>query len=120
LTQLGRERRIGLILLWGLKMHSAIIVVRMPEQHHSSAANQAWLAFLAGVDKLSSAKVDPLEKQQGVERLAENVWMVNFHQNPAALARVIEAAVVMKLVYKILQLDAVPQWLPVDSNPKPS
>jgi hypothetical protein len=101
-------------------MHSAIIVVQMPEQHHNSASNQAWLTFLAGVDKLTSAKVDPLDKQPGVERLAENVWMVNFLQNPAALARLVEAAVAMKFVYKILQLDAAPQWLPVDSNPKPS
>jgi hypothetical protein len=101
-------------------LHNAIIVVQMPEQHHSSAANQAWQAFLARVDKLTSAKLDPLDKQRGVERLAENVWMVNFLQNPAALARVIEAGLAMKLVYKILQLDVAPQRLPVDSNPKPN
>jgi hypothetical protein len=110
---------------WGLPlleipMHSAIIVVPIPEQHHSSATNQAWQTFLAGIDRQTSQTPDPIGKQQGVERLAENVWLVNFQQNPEALARVIETSAKMKFAYKILQLDAAPQWLPVGSGPKPS
>ncbi len=101
-------------------MHSALIVVEIPEQHFNTSSNQAWLTFIGQIDRLTSSKTDPLDKQKGVERLGENVWLVNFRQNPAALARLIESARNMQFVYKILQLDAEPQWLPVNSNSKPS
>ena len=101
-------------------MHSALIVVEIPTQHFNAANNQAWLTFIGQVDRLTSAKIDPLDKQQGVERLGENVWLVNFRQNPAALARLVGAAENMKLVCKILPFDTEPQWLPVASNPKPT
>lgn len=101
-------------------MHSAIIVVEIPAQHVNALNNQAWLNFNAQIDRLQRAKTDPVSKQKGVEQLGENVWLVNFRENPAALARLIEAAENMGFVYKILQLDGEPQWLPVGSNPKPS
>jgi hypothetical protein len=94
-------------------MHSAIIVVEMPEVRFDATSNPTWENFLARVDRLTSHKPDLIDKQKGVERLGENVWLVNFLQNPAALARLVEAAVRMPLHYKILQLDAAPQWLPV-------
>ena len=94
-------------------MHSAIIVVEIPEAPFNATSNPAWENFLARVGRLTSHKPDLLDKQKGVERLGENVWLVNFLQNPAALARLVEAAVRMSLHYKILQLDAAPQWLPV-------
>jgi hypothetical protein len=100
-------------------MHSAIIVIEMPEMAYNATSNQAWQTFLAMVDLTATHRPDPLHKQTGVERLGENVWLVNFLQNPAALARVVEAAVKKPLPYKILQLDAAPQWLPVGSGPEP-
>jgi hypothetical protein len=101
-------------------MHSAIIVVEIPEQHFNAMANQAWLNFIGQIDRLRATKTDPVSQQRGVEQLAENVWLVNFRMNPAALARIVEAAEGMGFVYKILPLVDEPRWLPVELSPKPS
>jgi hypothetical protein len=101
-------------------MHSAIVVIEIPETPYNATSNQAWQMFLATIDRLQARTSDPLDKQEGVERLGENVWLVNFLQNPAALARLVETAARAERPYKILQLDAAPQWLPVGSDPKPS
>ena len=74
-------------------MHSAIVVVEMPETPYNATSNQIWQTFIAVVDRAAASKPDPIDKQKGVGRLGENVWLVNFQQNPAALARVVEAAV---------------------------
>jgi len=92
-------------------MHSAIIVATM------SSDQQRWNNFIAEIDRLRSPKPDPLRRSVGVEQLAENVWQVNFQQNPEPLARIVSCATQCRLAYKILQLDAEPQWLRVDPNP---
>jgi hypothetical protein len=94
-------------------MHSAIIVVTMPNNE------QRWNKFIADVDRLGTAQPDPLRKRKDVEQLATNVWLVNFQQNPEPLARIVSAATQHRLPHRILQLDAAPQWLRVDSNPEP-
>jgi hypothetical protein len=101
-------------------MHSAIVAIEMPEQPYDSSSNTTWQTFMAIVDRLKGAKPDTLHTQPGVERLAESVWQVNFRENPAALARLVEAAVSMKLTYRILPLADAPQWLPVGFDPKPT
>ena len=99
-------------------MHSAIVVVVMPEMPHDLPSNQKWQAFLASVDDLQRSKPHPLDKQKGVLRLTENVWQVNFHENPEAFSRLVYCCSQHKLTYGILQLDAVPQWLPDGFDPK--
>ena len=54
-------------------MHSAIIVVEIPEAPFNATSNPAWENFLARVVRLTSHKPDLLDKQKGVERLGENV-----------------------------------------------
>jgi hypothetical protein len=95
-------------------MHSAIVTIRIPE----SLGSQRWLAFMASVDGLQDQQPNHLHKQKGVARLAENVWQVSFRENPGALARLVSCAVQHRLHYGILQLDAAPQWLPVEFDPK--
>jgi hypothetical protein len=58
-----------------------------------------------------------LHKQRGVSRLGENVWLVNFIQNPAALTRLVSYSGEHEFEYGILQLDAEPQWLPAGFDP---
>jgi hypothetical protein len=95
-------------------MHSAIVVIRQPDNTHR------WNTFIANVDQLQRpSSTDQLDKQTGVARLAENVWMVSFLENPAALARLVHCAIETELSYGILQLDAAPQWLPAGFDPKP-
>jgi len=53
-----------------------------------------------------------------VLRLAENVWLVNFQENPEPLARLVDAAAQHKLHYGIFQLEAAPQWVPASFDPK--
>jgi hypothetical protein len=98
-------------------MHSAVVVVKIPEKMHDQLHNERWYAFLADVDKLRQHQPDPLRRQQGVSRLGENVWLVNFIQNPAALVRLVSCSSEHELPYGILQLDAQPQWLPAGFDP---
>jgi hypothetical protein len=98
-------------------MHSAIVVIKMPDQPHTAPSNQKWLAFMADVDHLRHREQDHVQEPKGVARLAENVWLVNFLDNPAALARLVSCAAQHRLPYGILQLDAAPQWLPAGSDP---
>jgi hypothetical protein len=95
-------------------MHSAIVCLNMPYGFGS----QKWRDFMADVDRLRYASPDHLEKQKGVSRLAENVWLVNFVENPAALSRLVSAAVEHQVAYGILQFDAEPRWLPAGYSPK--
>jgi hypothetical protein len=99
-------------------MHSAIIAIVVPEMAHDATFNQKWQVFIADVNHVRQATPNPLHKQKGVLRLAENVWQVNFHENPSALARLVSCAVEHKLTYGILQLDGAPQWLPAGFDPK--
>jgi hypothetical protein len=84
-------------------MHSAIVVVKIPEDQAT------WLPFLATVKDASA---------EGALRLGENVWLVNFQAHPVALATLVKGAVAHGLTYGILQLDAEPQWLPAGIDPK--
>jgi hypothetical protein len=56
--------------------------------------------------------LDPMEDQAGVLRLGENVWQINFHDNPGAFARLVSCAMHHKLTYGILQLKDPPVWHP--------
>jgi hypothetical protein len=90
-------------------MHSAIVVVKLPEH------DQQWPLFMATVLKETAP---PHSELEGAQRLAENVWLVNFQTNPATFARLVDAAVRHRYSYGILPLDAEPQWLPGGFDPK--
>ena len=85
-------------------MHSAIIHIELPDR---SRDIESWSGFNDAVaTKLRDSK-------KGVERLAENVWQVNFQTVPGALAWIVSTAERYGLTYKILPLDAEHRWLPV-------
>jgi hypothetical protein len=100
-------------------MHSAIVVINMPKQHESEGHHPKWLAFLADLCRASEPMVSSLEEQAGVLRLSENVWQVNFHDNPGAFARLVSCAMHHKLSYGILQLKDTPVWHPTAFRPEP-
>ena len=50
--------------------------------------------------------------------MSENVWQVNFHDNPGAFARLVSCAMHHKLMYGILQLKEPPVWHPAAFHPK--
>jgi len=60
-----------------------------------------------------------LDQQEGVLRLAANVWQINFHDNPGAFARLVSCAMHHGLRYGILQLKEAPVWHPAAFRPKP-
>jgi hypothetical protein len=82
-------------------MHSAIFAVDMPP----GPDPQNWVRYLA--------VVAPKIERAAVERLAENVWQVDFQKSPAALAHLIAAADQQNLAYRILALAAEPQWIEI-------
>jgi hypothetical protein len=100
-------------------MHSAIVVINMPEMHESEGHHPKWLAFLADLCRAFEPVVSSLEDQEGVLRLAENVWQVNFQANPAGFARLVSCAMHHKLSYGILQLEDAPVWHPASFHPEP-
>ena len=84
-------------------MHSAIFVVKMPP---SPLVSTHWGGYLAGVRDLPAIQ------------LAENVWLIDMQEHPAALARLIDAAAQLNLPYMFLPLGAEAQWLPISSHPE--
>jgi hypothetical protein len=99
-------------------MHSAIVVNNIPEKHESEGHHPKWLAFLADICRAYEPMMSPLEDDESVLRLAENVWQVNFHSNPGAFARLVSCAMHHKLTYGVLQLKDVPVWHPAAFHPK--
>jgi hypothetical protein len=87
-------------------MHSALFVAVEPT---SLAPSQVWLSFVSDANK-------HLEINKHVDKLARNVWLVNFHSSPAALASLISGAEARGVAYKILALADVPQWLPDNTS----
>jgi len=100
-------------------VHSAIIVVNMPEKHELEGHHPKWVACLADLSRASEPMLSSLEDQDGVLRLAENVWQINFHDNPGAFARLVSCAMHHKLTYGILQLKDAPVWHPAGFHPRP-
>jgi hypothetical protein len=100
-------------------MHSAIVVINMPQQHETEGRHPKWLAFLRELNLAAEPMVSSLEDQDGVLKLAENVWQVNFHENPSAFARLVSCAMKYKLDHGILQLRDAPVWHPASFHPKP-
>jgi hypothetical protein len=99
-------------------MHSAIVVINMPANHESEGHHPKWLAFLADICRASEPIMGSLEDEESVVRLSENVWQVNFHENPGAFARLVSCTMHHKLAYGILQLKDAPVWHPVTFHPK--
>ena len=57
--------------------------------------------------------------QEAPLQLAENVWQVNFQDNPGAFARLVSCAMHHQLNYGILQPEDAPIWHPASFQPKP-
>jgi hypothetical protein len=82
-------------------MHSAILMVVMPEETQSG--KMAWQHF--------SAKIAKPLADQAVEQLAYNIWQINFQASPVALAQLVAAADDFGFPYRVLPFDAAPQWI---------
>jgi hypothetical protein len=100
-------------------MHSAIVVINMSERHESEGHHPKWLAYLADLSRACEPMVSSLEEQEGVSRLAQNVWQIDFQDNPGAFARLVSCAMHHNLTYGILQLKDAPVWHPASFHPKP-
>ena len=100
-------------------MHSAIVVINMPEKLETAAHHPKWLAFLQATSLAAQPMAVGLGERTGVLQLAEHVWQVNFQDNPGAFARLVSCAMHHQLSYGILQLENAPIWHPASFHPKP-
>ena len=100
-------------------MHSAIVVVNMPEKQESEEHHPKWLAFLTDICRAFEPIMNSLEDEASVVRLSENVWQLNFQDNPDAFVRLISCAMHHQLRYGLLQLNEAPVWHPVTFHPTP-
>jgi hypothetical protein len=87
-------------------MHNAIVVVRRDRKKRIDG-KPVWDIFL------SNLAAYPEDRKQ----LAENVWLVNFYQNPQALAGLVNATVQYDLPYMIFPIGDASDWLPGGSDP---
>ena len=87
-------------------MHSVLFVATITSQ------GSEWEGFIR--------KVEPkLAKCEGVERLAENIWLLDLQKSVASLAWLVTGAEDRGTVaYRILPFEHAPEWLPVGSDPK--
>ena len=100
-------------------MHSAIVVINIPEKLETALHHPKRLAFLKSTRLAAEPMAVALGTQTGVLQLAENVWHVNFQANPGAFARLISCATHHELSYGILQLEEAPIWHPASFQPRP-
>ena len=84
-------------------MHSALFVATI--QLPSSRGGQPWFFFSQEI----SSHVSPSEN---VQRLAENVWLINVSVSPAPLGFLIAAAERNSISYGIIPFRRQPEWLP--------
>lgn len=91
----------------GIRVHSAIIVVTIPDMP------QAW-------DNFTGTIARKIRAGSTTKRRGENVWEVNFQQQPADLAWIIAGCEQFGLAYEILPLADPPRWQKVDPDSKPS
>jgi hypothetical protein len=57
------------------------------------------------------SQIARIEEEKSLLRLGEFVWQVDFQQKPHALARLVVACEQQAIPYRILPLDAEPQWI---------
>jgi hypothetical protein len=114
-TRSGRK----LIFAKTSSMHSAIVVINMPEKHESKELHPKWFAFLADTCRAFEPMMNSLEDEASVVRLSENVWQLNFRDNPGTFTRLISCAMHHQLTYGLLQLNEAPVWHPVSFHPTP-
>jgi hypothetical protein len=86
--------------------HSMLIVIAMPDfQATVDVDYQKWRSFIGNAD----LKIAPM---QGVERLSENVWLVNLRIDPTPLILLGNGAQQFGFGFRLLPFDDAPQWLP--------
>jgi hypothetical protein len=85
-------------------MHSALFVAK------EAMRSQEWHGFLFDIEKTT-------QTTQHVERLAKNVWLVNFQTSPSALGFLISFAETHGISCRILPFAEAPQWIPAADSP---
>jgi len=88
-------------------MHSAIFVATIPRD------KPTWDLFVVNAQR--GTKPGP-----GVQRLGENVWLLNVQASARALGYLVHYAEEQKISYGILPFHDAPKWLPASFDPTPT
>jgi hypothetical protein len=88
-------------------MHTAIIYAVLPESPRQADRERAALLF---------SETEKLEQAGSALRLGDFVWQIDFRASPDALARIVVACERLAISYRILSLDAEPQWIRRDPS----
>jgi hypothetical protein len=89
-------------------MHSMLFVAVIPEDRWEYT--QQWKAFEGYIE----GKLAPLP---GIERLAENVWLLDLTASMASLGYLVTGAEGHAIAYRTLPFDAAPVFLPGGQSP---
>jgi hypothetical protein len=95
-------------------MHSMLFVVAVPTDN--TTMSQSWQMYRGFIGYATNN----LEPFSGVERLAENVWLVNMRIDPLPLALLGSAAHQHGIGFRLLPFAEAPQWLPDATNTQSS
>ena len=85
-------------------MHSILFVAK-PDR-----GSPFWQPFLENVSP-------KLERLTGIERLAENVWLLDLTVSMEALGLLIYQAHALGIQYRVLPFAEAPRWLPAATYP---
>jgi hypothetical protein len=92
-------------------MHSMLFVATAPASGpRYSQIPQKWQEFLGYVS-------NTLPQFSGVQRIGENVWLVNMRIDPVPLGLLVVGAHQHGIAFRLLPFVDEPQWLPAASDP---
>jgi len=94
-------------------MHSMLFVASVLTP--STAGDDPWKAN----QQLRDHVTNTARQYRGVERLADNVCLVNMRIDPLPLALLCNAAHQLGIAFRLLPFAEEPQWLPTSAGPTP-
>jgi len=91
-----------------------LFVVAMPTD--KNIGGQAWNNYRGFMNYITNL----IAQFSNVERLGDNVLLVNARNDLAPLARLVTSALDAGMPYRLLVFDDEPQWIPATPNAPPT
>ena len=85
-------------------MHSALFVATIPPER------EIW-------DEYAGFVLPKLYQCEGVQRLSENVWLLDLQKSVASLGWLVSLAEQRAIGYGLLPFEHAPEWLPAGFDP---
>jgi len=85
-------------------MHSILVVIELPTE------GADWSMFLGALEPKA-------RRAKNTDRLAQNVWLIDMHKDPAFLGWLLSLCDQKGFPFRLLPFEKAPQWLPDGAGP---